>query len=570
MKLLPFIFVFVLVLTCAGAVSEQEQTITLLSVSQYENGTSVGGTATLTLQVRPGSGAVFIESYPATQIDTQVATQLANEFACEYSTVNCNAYDFFYTLNTGSSAVSGPSGGAATTLLTLAVLEEKPLLSGVAMTGAITSGGIITPVSGVLEKIQAAQNTQQRMVLIPYLDIRINTSNESNSSDLGLVREEDLESFTIPIHLVKTIPEAFALATGTLQPAPVRTVAIPESYSVTMQATAAKLCARSAELLHRIPEEQQNTSLYQTAFSYYTSSLNATSYPYSQASFCYSANIPLQQLLLENLSQTILAENLRRLNLSIAEYTATVQDYPITTFADLETYVIVTERLLEAKEYVDLINQTNISRKLLAQAMERYASAVAWSGFFGTDAPAIQLDQFALRQACYQELRSVETRLNYLRSIFSDSFLTSVSDQLDQAYTYQERQEYAHCLFKASKAKAHANLFFSTLGLQEESVEEIVFLKLTRSQEVIAQQSPVFAILGYSYSEYAAQLLDADSYSSLLFSEYALVFSDLSAYFPAQHRGVFALIQDHASAIKLLFVGMLVGFALGFVLFFRR
>lgn len=170
-KLLFVFLTLLLVIPITAAVTMDVESITLLAVTQTGNGSLSGSTATMYLQAKPGTGAIFIESYPASKIDTQVATRVANEIACEFTDVDCRSYDFFYTIRADSPIIGGPSGGAATAVLTLAVLEEIEIRDDIAMTGAISSGGIIGPVDGIKEKIMAAQEHDKSIAIIPKLAI---------------------------------------------------------------------------------------------------------------------------------------------------------------------------------------------------------------------------------------------------------------------------------------------------------------------------------------------------------------------------------------------------------------
>ena len=159
MKFLLFIvLLFLVLLAFAGLTSavstEGVHSISLLSVTKLANDSYRGGIATLYLQVKPGQGSIFVESYPLAKIDTQVAIRFANEVACEFSTVDCSKYNFFYTIRADSPIVGGPSGGGATALLTFAVLEDIDLREDFAMTGSISSGGIIGAVAGIKEKVE--------------------------------------------------------------------------------------------------------------------------------------------------------------------------------------------------------------------------------------------------------------------------------------------------------------------------------------------------------------------------------------------------------------------------------
>ena len=111
MNACPILLAASLFLVAIPPSGAQSGHIQLLTVAETPNG-EVGGLADLYLDVRPGSGAIFIDSYPLTRIDTQISTRYANEIACDLIQEDCTKYDFFYTIRASSSVVGGPSAGA--------------------------------------------------------------------------------------------------------------------------------------------------------------------------------------------------------------------------------------------------------------------------------------------------------------------------------------------------------------------------------------------------------------------------------------------------------------------------
>lgn len=568
-------------LTLVSAVdTDKPRSITLLSVSELENGSYVGGIASLSLQINPGTGAIFLESYPLAKIDTQVATRLAQEVACSYTQVDCQAYDFFYTIRADAPIIGGPSAGAATALLTYAALEDINLKDDLAMTGAIGSGGVITPVAGVKEKVEAALAEGISTILIPLLsldpyvhtdtiqELVLNASNTTQDENAQPTREplslEDIDVYGRSVIPVVNLHEAIDAAAMNGFPEQSQDPLEPPAYYLEqMGETAFALCNRTEQLFSLVKKNQHNRSAYESAREFYNTSLLLLSPQdaYSRASFCYSANVQLRTLVLEQLSQDVLNENYKRLISAQDEFDEQLEKKTLDTFSDLEAYVIVRERLLESRQFIDAINTSNISSSTLAAAIERYHSAVVWGRFFDLPGAPLVMDEQSLQRACLRQLEHVETRMNYLKTFLPEPFLVDVASELETTYEYAAQQEYALCLFKSTKARAHADMFLSTLGgATNESVAVITENKLARSEELIAreQRRDTFPLLGFSYYNYAQQLMDDDPYSALLFSEYALGLSDLSAYFPYEQSSLVQM-RDNPSALFAFLTGFFLG-----------
>ncbi|UCH12645.1 MAG: hypothetical protein JSW18_01485, partial [Candidatus Omnitrophota bacterium] len=127
----------------------------LLAVKESPDGFN-GSNADLYLEIKDGSGRVFLDTFPLTKMDTQFSTRFAKEIACDYLSKDCSKFDFFYIIRSESPIVGGPSAGAAISFLTIAMLDDIPINESATVTGTINSGGIIGSVGGLRAKIDAA------------------------------------------------------------------------------------------------------------------------------------------------------------------------------------------------------------------------------------------------------------------------------------------------------------------------------------------------------------------------------------------------------------------------------
>ncbi len=155
-----------------------------LLAAEVRGNSTYGNLAELYLEIRPGSGRVFFQSYPLTKVDTQISTRFAKEFACDFLDYDCSKLDFFYTISSGGSIVGGPSAGAAMTVLTIAMLGNYELNPDVVMTGTISSSGMIGPVGAIKEKIDVAKRSGFKIVLIPKFSV-VNLFNSDLNSSLN-------------------------------------------------------------------------------------------------------------------------------------------------------------------------------------------------------------------------------------------------------------------------------------------------------------------------------------------------------------------------------------------------
>ncbi|MBR9692929.1 hypothetical protein GOV07_03270, partial [Candidatus Woesearchaeota archaeon] len=548
--------------------------LTLLTVTETDSPLDErhGGTADLFLEMKPGNGQIFIDTYPLTRVDTQSSTRFANQVACAYVETDCSRYDFFYTIRAGSPVIGGPSAGAAIAVLTVAMLDGLELDSNMAMTGTINSGGLIGPVAGEKEKSMAAAEAGLTTVLISSFSVpqtlnrtyveQLNRSmNERGNESINLSRfyiPVELDGLGVNIVRVSSLEEALAQFTGQASVEEVQPLIVPESYTEIMQSVTEKLCSRRTVLIEELVAEDK----YEEDANLTVRYINAMEREdwYSAASYCFGDLIRLRSISFEDMI------SLKRMGLyaQLLKQTHELRDKldenlnQLDTLAELETYVIVSTRLEEVQKALLKEDRYNISASTLGFAYERFNSAKVWSAFFEMESPTINLNEAHLIRACNERLALAEERLNYAKLYLPDRLLIDAREELDEAWSEQSNDLYALCLFRASRALAEANLLAGSLAVREEHLDALIDAKLVAAEAMIAEQATAgsFPILGYSYFRYAASLAESDPFSAMTFSEYALELSNLALYFP-EPQGFRVPVQAY---LVLLFLS---GFVLG-------
>jgi ATP-dependent Lon protease len=101
----------------------------------------------------------------------------------------------------GAIPKDGPSAGVTMAMALVSLLTERPLRSGLAMTGEVSLSGRVLPVGGIKEKVLAAHRAGVRTVILPR-------RNEKNLlEDVPVVVRQ-----AMTFHLVDSIPEALRVA----------------------------------------------------------------------------------------------------------------------------------------------------------------------------------------------------------------------------------------------------------------------------------------------------------------------------------------------------------------------
>ena len=571
-----YLILLVLILFLLPAVYAEKGHMKLLAVSDTVNGQE-GGIADLFLEIKPGSGRVFLETFPLTRLDTQISTRFAKQIACDFADADCGKFDFFYTITADSPIIAGPSAGSAISVLTFSLVSNVGFDENVAVTGTINSGGLIGPVGGLRAKIEAADRAGLRKVLIPVGELTLvgNESFEKNESvnesfDLDELRKK----YEIEIIEVPTLDEAIFEFTGKRFRDKKINLTISQNYKDTMKMLAIQLCSRSTKLKNRISNltgDNKTKLILDNAINLSSRGKNSfreATY-YSSASYCFGANVEFNylSLLQLNLTGDDVIEKIKELRQEIEDFDETIEDERIKTITDLESYMVVKERLLEAYGFLDLVEESvdnnNTNLRSLAYAEERINSAKSWSQFLDNTGKEFDFNDKVIENACRTKLSEVEERLQYVQLYFPQN-LENTRKELDYAYQDLTDDNYELCLFKASKAKANVDTILSVFGLRTNSIGSIVDQKLDIVERNLVEETEkgVFPILGYSYFEYANSLKESDPFSALLYSEYALELSNLDIYFksPVSER-----VNSFKKIDKKLFIVLIVGIILGII-----
>lgn len=588
MKKIIILMLVLLLFLLPNATAKQGH-MRLLAVTETSNG-DVGGIADLYLEIKPGAGRVFLETFPLTKVDTQISTRFAKEIACDFLDTDCSKYDFFYTITADSSIIGGPSAGSAISILTISLIKDVPLNDEVAITGTINSGGVIGPVGGIEAKIDAAERVGMKKVLIPigeYFDTNQTVHNESIGNEINQSLNEIInlssagKEFKIEIKEIATLDEALFEFTGKAFRERKANITISQNYADTMKELAIQLCSRSTKLRNRISNLSDNITKGILDNAINLSARGKEYFEndkfYSSASFCFGSNVEFNYLILTelNLTDTEIIEKIYELRREIENFDAEIENKELKTVTDLESYMVVKERLIEANEFVYLVQESfdrnNTNFRNLAYAMERLNSAKSWAEFLNNEGKEFDFNNETIENACRAKLSEVEERLQYVE-VYLPQSLENTRKELEYAYNDRDEGNFELCLSKASKAKANVDTVLSVFGVRNEDVRRVVDKKLeiVESNLVEETEKGVFPIVGYSYFEYANSLKDSDPFSALLYSEYALELSNLDIYFKTQKAEKFILLEKvDKKLLSVLVIGIILGLVIGKITSFK-
>jgi uncharacterized protein len=533
------------------SVSAQQESyhLKLLAVQQI-NDSYKGSTADLFLELREGTGRIFLDTYPLTKLDTQISARFAKDVACNHFKLNCNKYDFIYTIKSESNIIGGPSAGAAMGALTTIAMLDLDYNEDIAITGTINSGAIIGPVGGVKEKLEAAAETGIKKVLIAkgtaiqkVSDDQSELNISNNEIDLIAYSQNNL---SLDVFEVMDLDEIIFHLTGKKINKKETNISEDLHYKEIMQLLQETLCNRTEKIEQEIKERditfnENITQEIKKRKENFLTAKNNEDY-YSAASFCFSNNIYIKSNYYQEKEISELA-----LNKSIIELISNVDNLKkqlntekIETISDLQTLIVVKERINDVEEQIkEYYNSENLEdkRALLAYAEERLYSALSWQQFFAMNGKKFTLSQERLQESCQKKISEAEERHQYASTFIGELPVMGIQEKLSIAKEKRNTKEYGLCLIKASQAKAESNAVLSSLGINEDNFAELLESKSIAVERVISDNiaEDIFPILGYSYYQYANSLKENEQYTALVYFEYALEISNLEIYFPAEN-----------------------------------
>jgi len=551
-------FLILIVVPLVLAVDSDTYHLKLLAVQEDQPGKYIGSDADLYLELKPGTGRVFLDTYPLTKIDTQISTRFAKEMACKHYHLECDQYDFIYTIKASSSIIGGPSAGSAIAALTTIAVLDLPYRQDVALTGTINSGATIGPVGGLKEKIEAAKSAGVTKVLIPkgtaeqelvYVPATVlagesNLSQNVSNSSLNLISYAQ-ENLSMEVLEVSDLDEALFQITGRELRQNGMKITLDSSYQQIMRSLQELLCQRTFKIEEELDQKgitipENITTDIKTKLNLSQNAAKNGDY-YSAASYCFSNNILLRYQYYLGVQPKIdtLNTQFSQLGQKAEELNTRLNQQEVDTLSSLQARMVVKERLSDVQQQVDDFNEHKADYSfeqlysLISYTEERYFSALSWIQFLSMNGTKYVLDAAQLQNSCLQKISEAEERYEYVNLYLGEVYTVHIREQIDLARKAQTNAGPELCLMQATQAKAEADAILSSIGVGEENLPAFLEGKSKAVARVIAENSAegTFPLLGYSYYQYGNSLRETQPLNALIYYEYALEMSDLSPYF---------------------------------------
>ena len=541
-KLAVIALVLMLVLPFAGSVAAQcpaeGHTVILKApaVSKTANGQLVGVVTEFVITVAPGSGHIYIETWPLAQVDMEASARLAAQVAGQILGVNMSKYDVFIQVKANAPIIGGPSAGGTMTVGIIAALKGWKLNPNVMMTGMINPDGTIGPVGGILEKASAAHSAGVKLFLIPEGQ-RIQYVQQTQKKEIGGIIE--INSQTKKVDVVKYAKERWGL----------KVIEVKDIYQAVYYFTGHEIPRPEAPAYTTIDtsflkgdaivDYQNTTRYYETVvtnlknsnvgYETYTTLMAAMNQAqailneskealdsgmyYTALSKDFQARIIIRHV--DWYMNTSTQEDVQRLlkytQNEINQSEEFVSGLQIRGITMLQAVAAAQQRVEEAKSLLDSAWKYYYSGDYwdaigdAAYAYERAKTAVFWAKLGEKFAEGKVISEAVIKTTAREYIDESSLIVAYIESMYGN-VAGDLQSSIQKAEQYYEDDKYSAALFTAMEARVQGQVFLDTLGISNMTV---LFDKLTemksdaRTAIGIAEEKGIKPILAMAYYEFA-------------------------------------------------------------------
>ena len=518
-----------LLLTATGAYAlEDGVTIPLVAdrvADEGEEGILLGARVIVT----NGTGHVFVDTNPYTQVDLQGSARLAAMVASDVLGIDQRSYDFYYIIDVTSPIIGGPSAGAALTVATVAAVKNWTLKPDVVMTGMINPDESIGPVGGIPFKLEAAAAKNATVFLIPEgqstVTVRKTVTRARGAFIVSEEKEETVDvielgkELNVEVKEVGTIQEAVRAFTGQeiIKPAYRGTVITPRYLSL-LEPLATNLKKESATMYEQISSSAESQSVQQAKSLLESADKLYDEKKYYAATSLYFISMYNMRFIqwkdgYEKASdkEQYLTDLVDKVEKQIKLSETSLDSFKLYGISDVEAVGAAESRITIARaklEEAKKLNDTDEKISSLAFAHERARTAQWWLTLATPDEKVIPDDVLKDRAGWYlSQAQSINT---YMQTLLSESALVhpdivgGASEDISNAQKELARGYYAGAIFDSLQATIKASTSIGLLGSADagKKVEQSSeAAKAAINEARIAGIEPTLAVSAYEYAD---------------------------------------------------------------------
>ncbi len=461
-----------------------------------------------------GTGHVFVDTSPYTQVDLQGSARLAAMVASDVLGIDQRSYDFYYIIDISSPIIGGPSAGAALTMATIAAINNWTLDPGVVMTGMINPDESIGPVGGIPYKLEAAAARNYTLFLVPEGTVIISKNVEETIDVLKLGKD-----LNVTVKEVSTIQEVVKIFTGheLVKPAFNGTV-LTSGYIDLLEPLATNLkkeasdmyketegltsqspyLAQAKDIISRADKMYDDQKYYAATSLYFNSMINIRT---ARWIYGYSNEADKEKYMAELIGRVENQINLSESELDIFK-SGGVDDVGAVGAAESR----ITSSKIKLDEAMKL-NNTDEKINALAFSHERARTARWWLTLSTPTGKVVPEDILKDRAGWYlSQAQSIST---YMQELLSQSsvhpvIISGSSDDLIHAQKEMKSEYYSGAIFDSLQGSVKSSTLIGFMGMldaQKKVEQSAGDAKLAINEARLAGIEPTLAVSAYEYAE---------------------------------------------------------------------
>jgi uncharacterized protein len=461
-----------------------------------------------------GTGHVFVDTSPYTQVDLQGSARLAAMVASDVLGIDQRSYDFYYIIDISSPIIGGPSAGAALTMATIAAINNWTLDPGVVMTGMINPDESIGPVGGIPYKLEAAAARNYTLFLVPEGTVIISKNVEETIDVLKLGKD-----LNVTVKEVSTIQEVVKIFTGheLVKPAFNGTV-LTSGYIDLLEPLATNLKKEASDMyketegltsqspylvqakgiISRADKMYDDQKYYAATSLYFNSMINIRT---ARWIYGYSNEADKEKYMSELIGRVENQINLSESELDIFK-SGGVDDVGAVGAAESR----ITSSKIKLDEAMKL-NNTDEKINALAFSHERARTARWWLTLSTPTGKVVPEDILKDRAGWYlSQAQSIST---YMQELLSQSsvhpvIISGSSDDLIHAQKEMKSEYYSGAIFDSLQGSVKSSTLIGFMGMldaQKKLEQSAGGAKLAINEARLAGIEPTLAVSAYEYAE---------------------------------------------------------------------
>lgn len=476
-----------------------------------------------------GTGHVFVDTNPYTQVDLQGSARLAAMVASDVLRVDQKAYDFYYIIEISSPIIGGPSAGAALTVATIAAINKWTLKPNVVMTGMINPDESIGPVGGIPYKLEAAAAKNYTLFLVPEGQTTVTVKKVSSYLKGTHIITGDSEEtvdvvelgkkLNVTVKEVSTIQEVVLAFTDHEITMPTyKGTILTTQYMDLLKPLAESLRSESGSMYNETTRSMSNTQLTDTAKEI----LERADKMYQDKKYYAATSLYFNSMFTMRFAQwkegyekssnkeQYLTEIANKVEMQIQASESDLQNFTLYGISDVEAVGAAESRITVARMRLDeakKINDTDEKISGMAFANERARTAQWWLILSTPNGKVVPENILKDRAGWYlSQAQSINT---YMITLISESgshpqITGGAADDIANAQKEMEHGYYVGSIFDSLQATTKASTSIGLMGQiepQKKVNQSYEAAKAAINEARLAGIEPTLAVSAFEYGE---------------------------------------------------------------------